>query len=200
VLHNEGVSSFASAKPAWPAWCYPANLITELRLLAVPLLVVLVVDRQFAWGFGVFFAAAASDGVDGWLARNFNQRSALGSYLDPLADKSLVAALFIALALAGELPWALTILVFTRDGCILTTAAVLYFGRGFRDFRPTWWGKASTTAELATVGAALLQAWLRNPVVQGIEEFGWLAVTVLVLVSGIHYAFTSARRYHQAAA
>jgi len=193
------VSSFASAKPAWPSWCYPANLITELRLLAVPLLLVLVAYHRFDWGFALFFAAAASDGVDGWLARRFNQRSALGSYLDPLADKALVASLFISLALVGELPWALTILVFTRDGCILISAAVLFFASNFRDFRPTWWGKASTTAELATVGAALLQAWLRNPVLQGIEEFGWASVTFLVLVSGIHYAFTSARRFHQTA-
>lgn len=189
------MSSLAPPKPAWPAWCYPANLITELRLLAVPVVVVASAAGRFGLAFAFFFGAAASDGVDGWLARRFNQRSTLGSYLDPLADKFLVVALFITLAVVGVLPWALTVLVYTRDLCILVSAAVLYAATDFRDFRPTWWGKASTTAELATVGAALLQAWLHNPILFGLEVFGWISVTVLAVFSGIHYAFISAHRY-----
>lgn len=193
------VSSLAPARPALPAWCYPANLVTELRLALVPVVVVAVARRHFGWAFLLFCAAAASDGVDGWLARRFQQRSVLGMYLDPVADKLLVAALFIALSIVGELPWALTILVFTRDVCILVSALVLLCATGFRDFRPTWWGKASTVAELATVGVALLSAWTGNAVVRGIEVAGWVVVSALAIVSGIHYAFASARRYHAAA-
>lgn len=192
-----GVSSYAPApKPLWPEWLYPANLVTELRLLAVPVILIAVLDRRFGWALAAFVVAAVSDGFDGWLARRFNQHSALGAYLDPLADKSLLTTLFVVLAWAGELPWALTILVFVRDGCILASAFVVYTATGFRDFRPTWWGKACTTAELATVGVALLQAVVRNPVVLGIEMFGWFAVTFFSLVSGIHYAFACAQRYH----
>jgi len=177
-------------------WHYPANVLTELRLIAVPVILAAVAYRRFGLALLVFVGAGVSDGFDGWLARRLRQSSTLGSYLDPMADKILVAGLFIALAVVGELPWALTILVFVRDGCILTSALVLYTATGFHDFRPIWWGKASTTAELAMVGFSLLEAWAPGAVVHGIVVFGYFAIPFFVLVSGILYAFASARRYH----
>ncbi len=188
--------SVAPAASAWPEWCYPANLLTELRLLSIPVILAAVVERRFGWAVALFVGAAVTDGFDGWLARRFHQHSRLGAYLDPIADKSLLTVLFLALALAGEIPWALAILVFTRDACILVSALVLFAATPFRDFRPTWWGKAETTAELATIAVALLNAWIPNPITFGIEEFGWASVSTLVIISGIHYAFTSARRFH----
>lgn len=188
-------TSYKPARSAWPSWCYPANVVTELRIAAIPVVLVLMAGRHFGAAFVLFAAASCSDGVDGWLARRFEQHSALGAYLDPFADKGLLAAVFLMLALEGRMPWALTILVFVRDGCILASALVLYLMTPFRDFRPTWWGKASTTAELATVGVALLQAFVTSAWVGALERFGWLAVTVLAVGSGIHYSFTSARRY-----
>jgi cardiolipin synthase (CMP-forming) len=188
--------STAMAKPSAAEWRYPANLVTELRVLAVPAILVAVAYRRFGWALAIFVFAGISDGFDGWLARRFQQQSALGTYLDPLADKSLLAGLFIALALVGVLPWALTILVFSRDVCILVAALVLYLSTRFHDFRPIWWGKASTTAELATVGVALLQCVAPYRGVVDLERFGWFAVTFFALVSGVDYAFTAARRYH----
>ncbi|TAN21477.1 MAG: CDP-alcohol phosphatidyltransferase family protein [Acidobacteria bacterium] len=185
-----------TVKPAWPEWFYPANLLTELRLLAVPVIVAAVVLRKPGWAALIFIAAAVSDGCDGWIARHFNQRSALGLYLDPAADKILIAALFLTLALVGEMPWTVTIIIYIRDLCIVVSAAALYWGAGFRDFQPTWWGKASTTAELATAGVTLLEAWSTNGLFRFLERVGWVAVVSLAVVSGIHYAFTSAQRYH----
>lgn len=190
-----GMATAVRAKPSLPEWFYPANLVTELRVLAVPAILVAIWSLHFAWALIVFVVAAVSDGFDGWLARRLDQHSVLGAYLDPLADKSLLIALFIALAVTGEIPWALTILVFTRDACILVAAAILYVRTKFRDFRPIWWGKASTTAELATVGVALLDALTGNVVVHDIEIFGWVSVTFFTLVSGILYSFESAARY-----
>ena len=188
--------SAAPAKSARPEWCYPANLLTELRLASIPALLVALAFRRFGWALVIFAIAGVSDGCDGWLARHFNQRSVLGAYLDPIADKLLLTSLFLILALDGQLPWALTILVLVRDGCILTSAGVLYAATSFRDFRPTWWGKASTTAELATVGFALLQAHSPAVWIFDVERVGWVAVTALSVISGVHYAFASARRYH----
>ncbi|MGH9476132.1 MAG: CDP-alcohol phosphatidyltransferase family protein [Terriglobales bacterium] len=188
--------STAASKAPLPEWCYPANLLTELRLLLVPMVLAAVMLRQAGWAVTIFILAAISDGFDGWIARHFDQHSALGLYLDPIADKSLVAALFLALALVGELPWPVTIVVFTRDICILVSAAFLYWGTGFRDFRPTWWGKSSTTAELATVGVTLIDSWAPRIGFRILERIGWVAVVFLAVTSGIHYAFTSARRYH----
>lgn len=177
-------------------WLYPANLLTELRLLAVPLAVVAVAFGRYGWALAVFVAAAVSDGLDGWLARRLHQHSSLGMVLDPLADKLLLTALFLALAITQVLPWALTLLVILRDICIVASVLALVKYTAFRDFRPTWWGKASTTAELATVGVALFDAAAPNPITRGVEIFGWVSVAVLAVVSGVHYAFAAARRYH----
>lgn len=184
------------AKAALPEWFYPANLVTDLRLAAIPVILVAVATSRLKWAFWLFVLAALSDGIDGWLARHFKQQSVLGSYLDPLADKLLLTTLFAAMAIVGMMPWALSILVFVRDGCILASAAALFFLTSFRDFRPTWWGKASTTAELLTVGVALLVGAYRSVGAIQVEKLGWVAVTILVVISGIHYAFISAQRYH----
>ncbi|MGH9518094.1 MAG: CDP-alcohol phosphatidyltransferase family protein [Terriglobales bacterium] len=192
------MSSAAPPNPALEEWLYPANLLTELRLLAVPLAVVAVAFGRYGWTLAVFVAAAVSDGLDGWVARRLNQRSSLGMVLDPLADKLLLTALFLALAVTQVLPWALTVLVVLRDICIVVSALVLVRFTRFRDFRPTWWGKAATTAELATVGVALLDAAAPNPITRGVEIFGWVSVAFLAVVSGAHYAFAAARRYHTA--
>jgi cardiolipin synthase len=179
----------------WAAWYYPANLVTEVRIATIPLILVLIALQRYGAALVLFVAAACSDGVDGWLARHFDQHTRLGAYLDPVADKGLLVALFLMLAIEGRMPWPLTIVVFVRDGCILFSALALYLLTPFRDFRPTWWGKASTTAELATVAVALLEVVDSSAWVRWLERFGWVAVTVLVVVSGIHYSFTSARRY-----
>lgn len=180
-----------------PVWLYPANLLTWLRFLAVPAVVVAVQHRRFDAALAIFVAAAVSDGFDGWLARRFHQQSEMGVYADPLADKLLLSTLFVVLARAGVLPWLLTILVFIRDLCILTTALIIYFRTGFRDFRPSWWGKANTVAELGTISFTLLQQITPHAWIFGIVKFGWISVFLLSFVSGIHYAFLCAERYHQ---
>lgn len=180
-----------------PVWLYPANILTWLRFLAVPAVVVAVRHQRYDWALFCFVTAAVSDGFDGWLARRFHQQSELGIYADPLADKLLLSTLFIVLAMAGVLPWLLTILVFTRDLSILTTALIIYFRTGFRDFRPSWWGKANTVAELATIAFTLLLQITPHRWIADLVHFGWTAVFVLAYISGIHYAFLCAQRFHQ---
>lgn len=180
-----------------PVWLYPANILTWLRFLAVPAVVVAVLHGRYDWALSCFVAAGVSDGFDGWLARRFHQQSDIGIYADPLADKLLLSTLFVVLAHAGVLPWLLTILVFTRDLSILSTALIIYFRTGFRDFRPSWWGKANTVAELATVSFTMLQQITPHAWILGLVHFGWGCVFTLAYVSGIHYAFLCAERFHQ---
>lgn len=192
--------SFGSARsseaPRLPVWLYPANLITYARFAAIPLTLLAMARQHAGWALGIFIGAGVSDGLDGWLARSHHQQSRLGETLDPLADKLLLSLLFIEFAMLGVLPWALTILVFIRDGCILVTAAVLYSHLRFKDFKPTWWGKANTTAQLGTLGFAMLYLLAHNPVVRGVEMLGWFCVAFFSLVSGIDYAFVAATRFH----
>lgn len=189
-----------AAAGRWSEWLRPANVVTELRLISVPVIVAAVLDRAFGWAFLLAVAAGASDGIDGWLARHTTsngQVSKLGEYLDPIADKLLLSSLFVALSLAGALPWLLTLLVFTRDLTIVGAAVTVYLRTGFRDFRPTLLGKANTTAEIGTVALALLNHFHPAAWSWGLEWLGWGGVFVLAYTSGIHYAFVCARRYHQ---
>jgi cardiolipin synthase len=96
-----------------------ANLITLGRLLVVPLVVWLILSGDYRLSFWIFAAASVSDAIDGYVAKNFDQRSDLGALLDPIADKALIVSLFVTLGLAGVLPTWLVILVVFRDLLII---------------------------------------------------------------------------------
>ncbi|HTZ78711.1 MAG TPA: CDP-alcohol phosphatidyltransferase family protein [Stellaceae bacterium] len=95
------------------------NFISLARLLSVPVAVWLILESDFAWAFWVFVAAGISDGIDGYIAKHFDQRTRLGALLDPIADKSLLVAVYITLGIAGHLPAWLVILVVFRDFLII---------------------------------------------------------------------------------
>jgi cardiolipin synthase len=99
------------------------NLITIGRILLVPLTVWLIISEAFGFAWLAFLAAGISDGVDGYIARRFNQRSELGAYLDPLADKALMVSIYVSLGFLKLLPAWLVILVVSRD--ILIVGAVI---------------------------------------------------------------------------
>ncbi|MFQ5817339.1 MAG: CDP-alcohol phosphatidyltransferase family protein [Terriglobia bacterium] len=166
-----------------------ANQLTLLRLALIPFFVLAVVEQRHALALGLFVAAAVSDTLDGLLARVLNQRTALGAYLDPITDKLLLSAAFVALAFQGIVPWPLSILVLSRDILILTTAVAILLATGFRPFRPSIYGKACTVAETVTVLVVLVDsefswAWLAS----NKNLFFWLTAT-LVVVSGLNYGY-----------
>ena len=121
------------------------NLITLVRLLLTPMAVTMIVSQRFIAAFLIFVAAGASDAVDGFIARRFDLRSELGSYLDPLADKALVNSMYIALA----------ILVVSRDLMILTAVLVSWLLGKPVAIRPVWISKFNTLAQIAFAALAL---------------------------------------------
>src|ERR1051326_6106820 len=110
-------------------------------MVFVPFIVIHLVDGHYRWALVVFVVAGFSDGLDGLLARTLHQQTLLGQYLDPIADKLLLSSLFLVLSFVKKIPWKYTVLVFSRDICIVATAVVLYAAVGFRDFRPSIFGK-----------------------------------------------------------
>ncbi len=123
----------------------------------MPFLVFLY-QHQFAQAFYLFIFAGFTDALDGWLARNFNWQSPLGSFIDPLADKLLVASSFISLALLGLLPWWLVALVFLRDLTIsLGVMAWFWFVHRKLDFKPTLLSKVNTGLQLILVTVCLFE-------------------------------------------
>lgn len=169
------------------------NAITALRIAVTPWIGVLVVRGEWRNAFTLVLAAGLSDGLDGWLSRRFGWQSRLGAYLDPLADKALLATLFLALGWVGALPWWMVGLAFGRDLMILAFAAYGMAAKGIRSFPPSLWGKLSTALQLLLCGGAVLKgAWPENFLAGWVPAVLWASAAATAW-SGVHYGLTGYR-------
>src|ERR1700729_1803642 len=134
------------------------NQLTFLRLMFLPFFIMAIHYERYEWALGIFLVAGASDALDGVLARQLNQRTPLGAYLDPIADKLLLSSSYFVLALKGRIGWWLAIMVLGRDVLILVACAVILLTVGYRAFPPSFWGKAATFCEILMVVLVLLLA------------------------------------------
>ena len=169
------------------------NLLTVLRICLAPFLVAAILEDRFGLGFLLFMAAGLSDALDGLLARVLKQRTMLGEYLDPIADKLLLSTLFLVLMYKGLMPITVTILVFGRDVGILVVATVLYAVAGRREFGPSIFGKANTVAQVTAVAVVLLHQLTTVKWVVILRMVALDATIVLTVASGLHYAWMIAR-------
>jgi cardiolipin synthase len=170
------------------------NLLTLLRMCLAPLLVAAILEGYYKLSFALFVAAALTDALDGAIARMLRQRSVLGQYLDPVADKLLLSALFLVLLYKGLMPATVTVLVFGRDVGILLVAALLYTVVGRREFHPSIFGKANTIAQIAAVAAVLLYHLTAAYWVAICQKVALDATMGLTVISGLHYAWVASRR------
>ena len=138
--------------------------------------------------------AGLSDGFVGLLARKLNLKSAIGAYLDPIADKLLLSASFVILAMEKQIAWWLTIMVLSRDIMILTVAAVILLISGYRPFPPSQLGKATTFFQIVLVFVVVLVAAYPNAELAFIRGVLIYLVAILTTISGFHYSFAIARR------
>jgi len=174
----------------------PANQLTLLRVLLIPAFVILVVYGELGWALLVFSTAGITDALDGLIARRSGQKTSLGAWLDPMADKLLLVTTFVVLTLPGldlanRLPVWLTVLIISRDVVIVATVAIVNLALGPRTFRPSIFGKIATATYIVTAVMAMLFNYLRRrSVVVDLFVYASLAVT---LVSGFHYMWHAAR-------
>jgi cardiolipin synthase (CMP-forming) len=177
------------------------NLISFMRMALIPVFAILLFYGHFGWAFFVFFFAGVSDGVDGFIARRFNQQSELGTILDPIADKLLMTTAFIILSLPAvfpdyarhlPVPFWVTVFVIGRDILIIAVALAIFIITDFRGFRPSWLGKASTVVQIFAVGLILLAAIF--PALRGFYlPTVYTTVAALAFFSGVHYIFHVAK-------
>ncbi|HEX3153230.1 MAG TPA: CDP-alcohol phosphatidyltransferase family protein [Candidatus Angelobacter sp.] len=163
------------------------NLLTLLRLIFVPFVVVAIQQQKYAWALGIFITAGITDGLDGLLARVLKQKTTLGQYLDPIADKLLLSTMFLMLSIAHIIRWPVTIMVFSRDIIILIVCTLLYATGTMRVFRPSWFGKANTAVQILSVPLALIYQinfsnWSRLG-----KRWSIYATVALTTISGVHY-------------
>lgn len=168
------------------------NLLTTLRLLLLPLFLTLLVYRRPGPALLVLLLAALTDALDGILARWLDQRTAIGSFLDPLADKLLSVSGFVTLALVGPIPAWFVIVVISRDLLISLGALVLYFHDGRLEIAPSLTGKAAMLGQFATL-VLTLSLQLAWPVGRVWEAVILLTAT-LTVASGLQYLWRGLNR------
>jgi len=176
-------------------WTAP-NQITLLRLIFVPFVVINILDRHFKWALLLFVLAGFSDALDGLLARWLHQPSTLAQYLDPIADKLLLSSAFLVLSFTKQIPWRYTVLVFSRDLCILLITAVLYITTSIRDFRPSIFGKLNTAAQIGAIFFVLLWRIVSAPWIGIACRVFLLATMTFTCISGVHYCLVTGKRLH----
>ncbi len=162
------------------------NLISLLRLLSVPLIVTLMLGGDYAIAFVVFVVAGASDAVDGYLAKSFGMKTELGAYLDPIADKALLVAVYVALGVQGHLAQGLVTLVVSRDLLIVGAVLLSYLlGHPLR-IAPLMISKLNTLAQILLAGAALAALGVWPGISTGVGWGEWI-VGVTTVASGLAY-------------
>ena len=186
-----------------------ANKITIVRIALIPAFVLMAIyygqgvqqgdpqEWQRFTAIAIFLVAAVSDGLDGYVARRYNQRSALGVILDPIADKGLLLSAIITLSISnwnesdpnyGKFPLWFPVLVITRDVVILVGSIVLHLLNGRVEVRPSWTGKVATVLQMAAIAWVMLQfTFLRLPYVV-------LAAAVFTFISGVVYVTNGVRQ------
>lgn len=157
------------------------NVLTVLRLLATPVVVWLILQRDLPNALILFFCIGMTDTIDGTLARKFGWTSKFGAVADPIADKTLLVTVFLTMGYMGYMPVWLVALVMLRDLAILAAAIILKRAGRVTEFPPSVFGKASTFVQLLTAGSILLE-WPADP-----SPF-FYATTALAFVSAGHYA------------
>ena len=165
------------------------NLLTLLRLSFIPFIVSSILDGRYEIAFVLFVLAGVTDALDGVFARSLGQRTKLGEYLDPIADKLLISTLFLVLSATHRIPWRVTVIVFGRDLIILVVCTLVYATTPLRDFSPSIFGKANTVAQIVALGATIVvevRAWAW---VEVVKRAGLWTVFVLTIISALHYVF-----------
>jgi cardiolipin synthase len=174
----------------------PANQLTLLRMILIPVLALFVIYQQLGWAVVVFIVAALTDAFDGLLARLAGQKTTLGAWLDPVADKLLIVTMFVVLTLplphlVQRIPVWLTVLIISRDVGIVVTVSIVNLAVGRRTFQPSMWGKAATATFLLTGVLTLWANYIGRPLII-VDVLAWLSLT-LTVISALDYALKGTR-------
>lgn len=161
------------------------NLFTLARLVLTPFIVADIIGGRYVRALILLIAAGFTDAIDGYLARRFRAATPVGAYFDPVADKILLSAVYIALGVARAMPWWMVAVVFGRDVLILAMAAYGLLFTTLRKFPPSLWGKISTFCQIA---AALVVIAARAGLAWPVTPALYLMV-IATIWSGAHYVW-----------
>lgn len=174
------------------------NLLTLLRILLVPLIVIFLIDGEYLKALITFFISGITDALDGFLARLLHQKTILGAYLDPIADKALLITCFLTLSIEGIIPGWLTVVVISRDVIILTGTFILFMMSVSFEIKPILISKITTALQIITV---LLVLVLKS--LPGSFDYSWILflywmTAIFTIVSGLKYISVGMRHHNHA--
>src|SRR5882724_403001 len=213
-IHRQPKAEFAGASESTALQFFAramttANKITVVRILMIPAFVTMAIyygesiqeGARAEWmrltAIVIFLIAAVSDGLDGYVARHYKQRSALGAILDPIADKGLLLSAIITLSISnwseidpeyGRFPAWFPVLVITRDAVILVGAGVLHLLNGKVQVKPSWTGKVATVLQMAAIAWVMLQLHFLSLL------YIVIAAGVFTFISGLIYVMDGVRQ------
>jgi cardiolipin synthase (CMP-forming) len=163
------------------------NILTILRILLTPLFLIVLLRHQYPQALLIFVVAGVSDALDGFIARYFDQRTVLGAYLDPVADKLLLISAFVALAVLEVIPSWVSILVIARDVIIFLGIAIFIMTGKTYKISPSLVSKCTTTAQILLIILVLFDpARTSLPLLHA--PMLWIAAA-LTIISGLHYIY-----------
>ena len=171
------------------------NILTLIRILLIPVFVILIINGSFHRALLTFVVAGITDGLDGLIARITRQRTELGAYLDPIADKLLLSAGYIALAIAEKLPSWLAVIVITRDVVILLGILVMFLLNHRPKIQPSMISKMTTAFQILTVVLGLVADF--HPNFSRLSSVAIYGTTILTILSGAHYIYVGTRILNQ---
>jgi len=160
------------------------NLITILRVLLVPIFIIYMINDKTLGSLIIFVIASVSDALDGFIARVFHKKSDLGAYLDPLADKILLIAAYITLAILKMIPAWLAVLIISRDVIILLGVLILYLNRYPVKIHPSLLSKSTTCLQIATILMILSNSYLN---LEPIKMYAFWLTAGFTIASGLQY-------------
>jgi cardiolipin synthase (CMP-forming) len=163
------------------------NTLTIMRILIIPLFAMAVIYDRYDSALYLFFAAAITDALDGLIARLTNQKTILGTFLDPLADKFLLVTSYILFSISGIIPTWLTITLISRDIILVTGWVVLYFVAHTAKVEPSLFGKIATAMQLILIWYVLLK--INIPNLPGIQNSLVWITALCTVFSGLHYIY-----------
>ena len=171
------------------------NFFSVLRIVSIPLFIICLSYDAHFYALAIFCLAAITDALDGFFARLFKQKTVLGSYLDPIADKLLLVSSFIALALLNLIPKWLTILVVSRDVIISMGILLLRMNLFQVEIKPSIVSKCTTFFQLLAIATTLLLHVLSRDFIW-VDAVYWIT-GALTVASGIHYILTGMKMINE---
>jgi cardiolipin synthase len=171
------------------------NVLTILRILSIPVFVIFLLYDHFFIALFIFIGAGITDGLDGLIARVFHQRTTIGTYLDPIADKLMLTTAFVVLATLGIIPSWLTVIVIARDVIILLGVLILQLTSHKVEIKPIFLGKASTVLQLAAIAWSLVTPF--SMLMRSIFPAIIWVTAGLTALSGLFYIYIGTKYFNE---